>query len=211
MEDTYTEEQPVQLDFANPPTAYCYDPDTGEYTGTDECAPDPLESEQAGAPVWLLPANATLTAPALTPQDKQALCWSGEAWELKEDHRQKRDTGGIPIEGTGTAYWLPDDTYGMAPRYMDTLGPLPDGAVLTAPAKSTVQLWEDLRLERDNRLAQCDYLIMPDYPLSEEKREQVESYRQALRDLPAQEGAPWDGGGALTPWPSFAGETSQTL
>ena len=203
MEDTYIEEQPVQLDFSNPPTAYCYDPDTGEYTGTDECAPDPLESEKAGAPVWLLPANATLTAPTLTPQDKQALCWTGETWELREDHRQKRDAGGVPVEGTGTAYWLPEDEYGTAPRYMDSLGSLPDNAVLTAPAKSTEQLFEDLRLERDNRLGATDYLIMPDYPITEEKRAQVEAYRQALRDLPAQEGAPWDGGGELTPWPTM--------
>ena len=111
--------------------------------------------------------------------------------------------GGVPIEGTGTPYWLPEDEYGTAPRYMDSLGPLPEGAVLTAPAKSTEQLWEDLRLERDNRLAQCDYLIMPDYPITEEKRAQVEAYRQALRDLPAQDGAPWDGGGAQTPWPTM--------
>ena len=203
MEDTYTEEQPIQLDFSNPPTAYCYAPDTGEYTGTDTCTPDPLESEKAGAPVWLLPANATLAAPDVTPQDKQALCWSGEAWELREDHRQKRDAGGVPIGGTGTPYWLPGDAYGAGARYMDTIGPLPDNAVLTAPAKSTAQLWEDLRTERDNRLAQCDYLIMPDYPITEEKRTQVEAYRQALRDLPAQEGAPWDGGGSQTPWPTL--------
>lgn len=202
QEDLYQPPEPIQIDYSNPPTAYCYSPDTGEYAGTDLCQPDPLESEQAGAPVWLLPANATLTAPNLTPQDKQALCWTGETWELKEDHRQKRDMGGVPIEGTGTAYWLPGDTYGTAPRYMDTLGPLPDNAVLTAPAKSTAQLWEDLRSERDNRLAQCDYLVMPDYPITAEKRAQVEAYRQALRDLPAQEGAPWDGGGALTPWPT---------
>lgn len=27
------------------------------------------------------------------------------------------------------------------------------------------------------------------------------TYMQALRDLPAQVGAPWDGEGELTPWP----------
>ena len=58
-------------------------------------------------------------------------------------------------------------------------------------------------LERDNRLGATDYLLMPDYPITAEKRAQVEAYRQALRDLPAQEGAPWDGGGELTPWPTL--------
>ena len=28
------------------------------------------------------------------------------------------------------------------------------------------------------------------------------AYKQALRDLPAQPGAPWDGGGPETPWPN---------
>ena len=29
------------------------------------------------------------------------------------------------------------------------------------------------------------------------------TYIQALRDIPAQPGAPWDGGGELTPWPEL--------
>ena len=29
------------------------------------------------------------------------------------------------------------------------------------------------------------------------------TYIQALRDIPAQPGAPWDGGGELTPWPEI--------
>ena len=42
---------------------------------------------------------------------------------------------------------------------------------------------------------------MPDYPLNDISKEAVKMYRQALRDLPSQEGAPWDGGGEETPWP----------
>lgn len=60
-----------------------------------------------------------------------------------------------------------------------------------------------LRKSRDKRLAETDYLIMPDYPLPEDKRIAVLVYRQALRDLPEQEGAPWDGGGIETPWPDM--------
>lgn len=61
--------------------------------------------------------------------------------------------------------------------------------------------FERLRAERDRRLAATDYLLMQDYPLSDSHRGLVQLYRQALRDLPSQEGAPWDGGGEATPWP----------
>lgn len=63
--------------------------------------------------------------------------------------------------------------------------------------------FERLRAERDRRIAATDYLIMPDYPLAEDSRAAVRSYRQALRDLPTKEGAPWDGGGETTPWPAM--------
>lgn len=60
-----------------------------------------------------------------------------------------------------------------------------------------------LRDERNKRLTKTDYLMMPDYPLTEEFKEALIAYRQALRDLPAQEGAPWDGGEEDTPWPKY--------
>lgn len=60
-----------------------------------------------------------------------------------------------------------------------------------------------LRSARDARLAVTDYLVAPDYPLASERKAAVITYRQALRDLPAQDGAPWDGGGELTPWPEM--------
>ena len=63
--------------------------------------------------------------------------------------------------------------------------------------------FERLRAERDQRLAETDYLLMADYPLSENQRTVVQVYRQSLRDLPSQEGAPWDGGGEETPWPEI--------
>lgn len=58
-----------------------------------------------------------------------------------------------------------------------------------------------LRTERDRRVAATDYLVMPDYPLGNDAKAAVSAYRQALRDLPQQAGAPWDGGGEDTPWP----------
>ena len=66
-----------------------------------------------------------------------------------------------------------------------------------------VELFQMLRTKRDRRLAATDFLLMPDYPISDDQRAVVQAYRQALRDLPAQEGAPWDGGGEATPWPEL--------
>lgn len=71
-----------------------------------------------------------------------------------------------------------------------------------------------LRAERDKRLAETDYMVMPDYPIEAAKLEAVKAYRQALRDLPQQEGAPWVDG--EIPWPvmgedSPAEETEEVI
>lgn len=44
-------------------------------------------------------------------------------------------------------------------------------------------LWAQVRQQRDNLLSATDYLVMPDYPISDSYRQQVLAYRQALRDL----------------------------
>ncbi|WP_448338833.1 phage tail assembly chaperone [Desulfovibrio piger] len=73
-----------------------------------------------------------------------------------------------------------------------------------APVPPTeAELFQRLRTDRDRRLAATDYLLMPDYPLDDTLKGAVQLYRQALRDLPAQSGAPWDGGGEATPWPEI--------
>lgn len=113
---------------------YRFDTVTKEYLTTDEAFRDPLESKLQGRDVWLLPADSTLTTP-LEPKAGHAVCWNGTAWEYKEDHRQTRDKGGMIVEGSGTAYWVPGDTWDSPARYMAELGPLPEGAMLKAPEK----------------------------------------------------------------------------
>ena len=68
---------------------------------------------------------------------------------------------------------------------------------------STEELFLRLRRSRNARLASSDYLLISDYPLPAESKNAVLAYRQALRDLPAQSGAPWDGGEESTPWPEL--------
>lgn len=70
-----------------------------------------------------------------------------------------------------------------------------------ASPDSVQERFRMLRGLRDAKIAETDYLVTPDYPLTEAGRAKVVAYRQALRDLPGQTGAPWDGGGGLTPWP----------
>lgn len=48
-----------------------------------------------------------------------------------------------------------------------------------------------VREKRDQLIAETDFLMMPDYPLSSEGRQAVQAYRQALRDVPQQEGFPF--------------------
>lgn len=76
-------------------------------------------------------------------------------------------------------------------------------AARLAEYDSTTARAARLRTARDARLAATDKYLLSDYPISAENLAAIKIYRQALRDLPAQEGAPWDGGGELTPWPDM--------
>lgn len=101
---------------------YKYDEDTKEYIITEEALLDPLETELQGKNIYLLPANATFTAPT-EPQDGYVNVWNGTAWEQVEDNR-------------GVEYWLPEDKYGAPAREMKELGALPEGATLTPPKQT---------------------------------------------------------------------------
>ena len=72
----------------------------------------------------------------------------------------------------------------------------------TAPIPTDADLYERLRTERDARLVATDKYLLADYPTSPEEIVAIRAYRTALRDLPDQPGAPWDGGGDETPWPT---------
>lgn len=57
------------------------------------------------------------------------------------------------------------------------------------------------REKRDRLLAETDFLLMPDYPISEEALAALKAYRQALRDVPEQAGFP-----NTIEWPETPGE-----
>lgn len=62
--------------------------------------------------------------------------------------------------------------------------------IVENPPVSLGILAENARSERDRRLAETDYYMMPDYPSDPNNIEEMKVYRQALRDIPQQEGFP---------------------
>jgi hypothetical protein len=73
--------------------------------------------------------------------------------------------------------------------------------IQACPSPTAHELSTALRSQRDAKLGATDKYLLADYPISPEELEAIKNYRQLLRDLPAQPGAPWDGGGSETPWP----------
>jgi hypothetical protein len=57
-----------------------------------------------------------------------------------------------------------------------------------------------VRADRDKRLAETDWTQLIDSPFSNDTNGVWQAYRQALRDVPAQEGFPWD-----VTWPEVPG------
>lgn len=61
-----------------------------------------------------------------------------------------------------------------------------------APMMPQEEVVTQVRAERDRRLAETDWYMMPDYPADPETLEIVKSYRKALRDITLQSGFPRD-------------------
>lgn len=127
---------------------YKYDLKTGEFTGEMEAQKRPNGQDIVDV------IGATVQQP---PQagEKQAARWTGAGWELVEDHRQTRDKGGVIVEGSGTPYWLPGDTWQTPARYLTELGPLPDGALLERPAETAEEIAADTLATAKNVRAQA--------------------------------------------------------
>lgn len=51
-------------------------------------------------------------------------------------------------------------------------------------------LADQIRNQRNTLIAETDYLIMPDYPMSKDKKDAVRAYRKELRDISKQKGFP---------------------
>lgn len=80
--------------------------------------------------------------------------------------------------------------------------------IVENPPVSLEVLAENVRSERDRRIAETDWYMMPDYPADPETLEVVKNYRKALRDITLQSGFPRD-----VEWPVmpkvFSGNTER--
>ena len=67
-----------------------------------------------------------------------------------------------------------------------------DIAIYLTDAEYDTVLAASARQKRDRLIAATDYLVTPDYPISDDRLAKVKIYRQALRDIPEQAGFPRD-------------------
>ena len=152
---------------------YKYDEETKEYIGTEPALLDPLETEQQGKNVYLLPANATFIPPT-EPPDGYVNVWNGSAWEQVEDNRKQE-------------YWLPEDKYGAPAREMKELGALPKGAKLAAPERTLDEVKTDkvqnLKAERDAREVEPISYNGNSYDYDDKARERINAAIIALEVL----------------------------
>lgn len=151
--------------------AYLFDEKTKEYKSEVNAQLDPLESEKAGKDIYLLPANATWEQPPI--KEGYTTVWNGKEWDAVEDNRKKE-------------YWLPEDKYGAPAREMKELGPLPEGAMLTAPERTLEEVKAakiaELKAERDTREVEPITYNGNSYDYDDKARERMRIAQQALSD-----------------------------
>lgn len=58
------------------------------------------------------------------------------------------------------------------------------------PEEIRKQKEQEVRSKRDYLISQTDFLVSGDYPISDADLAKIKAYRQALRDVPSQEGFP---------------------
>ena len=81
----------------------------------------------------------------------------------------------------------PDDSPdNVAPKDTDVGGI----AIYLTDAEYDTVLAASARQKRDRLIAATDYLVTPDYPIESDRLAKIETYRQALRDIPEQAGFP---------------------
>ena len=92
--------------------------------------------------------------------------WNGAEWELKTDYAQA-------------------EAFGLSKKSLPDIKPeKPD---YNPDERAREQLAADIRAERDRLIATTDYAVQPDSP---HDTPEMRAYRQALRDVPQQEGFP---------------------
>ena len=144
----------------------------GYFENSVHAAPDPLASKREGHAVFIQPHSSTLVAP--DELEGKWAKWTGENW----DYVTLPKTVDELIAFGKIKHDLVDGWWEL------TKIPEPTAEEIQA------QIARDARSKRDYLISQTDYLLQPDYPISAEQLEEVKAYRQALRDVPEQDGFP---------------------
>lgn len=64
--------------------------------------------------------------------------------------------------------------------------------IIQNPEPDDSMVAKAIRDKRDNLIGETDYYLISDYPSNPQNLEELKVYRQALRDVPKQEGFPRD-------------------
>lgn len=184
-------------------TVYVYDED-GYFTDSHIAQPNPR------SPVgWLFPPRSTTIKPAMEPRmfykiRNENVAWSD--WEAVPYPSKPEDFVGIEIphqsrtqRSNTLRLWLrkfvaENPTLWREKQINDENGNLKAITIEAIPQPTEAEIAEQkaqaVRGQRDRILSQTDYLVSGDYPISDDDLAAVKAYRQALRDVPAQDGFP---------------------
>ena len=151
----------------------------------------------------LMPPSATLLPPwgDAKPDDKVFYRFDGESWKSEAKPTCAAECVGVVISHTTIT---PHDEemrelirrFAQEEGYREKRGEDLSWSVEKIPEKTESEKREEaeksVRAKRDSLISETDYLLASDYPISAEDLEAVKVYRQALRDVPQQEGFPFD-------------------
>lgn len=149
----------------------------------------------------LMPPSATLLPPwgEAKPDDKVFYRFSDGKWGMEAKPTCAAECVGVVISHTTIT---PHDEemrelirrFAQEEGYREKRGEDLSWALEKIPEKTAeeklAEAAEQARQKRDRLIADTDYLLCADYPISAEDLEAVKAYRQALRDVPQQEGFP---------------------
>lgn len=170
----------------------------GYFENSVHAAPDPLASKREGHPVFIQPHSSTLVAP--DELEGKWAKWTGENWDyvtLPKTVDELIAFGKIKHDQQ-TAFWnkMTQLRNELLKEQKYVKQDLVDGwweiTKIPEPTAEEIQAQKasEARSKRDYLISQTDYLLQPDYPISAEQLEEVKAYRQALRDVPEQDGFP---------------------
>lgn len=159
--------------------------------------------------VWLLPKNATTVNPQSDEAHFSRWDAASGSWKKEKKPAAPADFEGLKISHTSRT---PHDEEMRAliqkivtadcKTHRIVRGDALEWGVEKIPEKTPEELQQEaeerVRAQRDYLIGQTDYLLASDYPIDAESLEAVKAYRQALRDVPQQEGFPDD-----VQWPTM--------